>query len=478
MRNSAKDPESFAKKEDRRIQREAREMRRLSKEKARPKGKFYIWYLIFFLCLVYIVDEVATGLHNGIMNEAVNEFFVIGDNIDAERSNGVGSFSMMEMFANVFLVIGFFYKALADRYGRKPFLIANTIGMVGGLLLCLWSPNLVTYILGFCVIRFFVTPDEQIVYIFESSPKDKRASIYSAVKGISELGLLLIPLGRKLFINNVTGEGWRYVFLIPACIGALVSFCLCFFARETDPYIESRMAYLNLPIEEREKIASEKKDQSKKQGGFFSAVKYGWSGKQLRWIFIVTIIFTLSRVITSEYGPILESFNYGAEARTNAYFMYPITAAAVVFAYGFLSDKVGRKITSITLLSITIVALGLFVLGGYLKLSEWALGLLLGLFLGAYWSNGDTLILMTGESAPTNLRASVMSAQTMFYGIGMVVSQGIGTVVFKFCHLSTAYTGIFCIVIAIPCFVLSLIFLMSKVKETKGASVDEAVRQE
>src|SRR5574344_3003912 len=197
------------KAEERRLRSETHEMKRLQKEKARPKSNFYLWYLIFFLCLVYIVDEVATGLHNGVVDYNIPEFFVNGMGLTADQ--GQGYFSYMEMAANVFLVIGFFYKALADKYGRKPFLIFNTIGMVGGLLLCLWSSNLAMYIIGFCVIRFFVTPDEQIVYIFESAPKEKRASIYSAIKGISELGLLLIPLGRYLFIDLGLGlSGWRY----------------------------------------------------------------------------------------------------------------------------------------------------------------------------------------------------------------------------------------------------------------------------
>lgn len=459
----------LSEKEQKRLKSEAREMRRLVKEKAKPKGKYYLWYLVFFLCLVYIVDEVATGIHNGIVDEAIANFFT------GNISSGQSKFSLMEMLANVFLVIGFFYKALADRYGRKPFLIFNTIGMVGGLLLCLWSPNLVTYIIGFCVIRFFVTPDEQIVYIFESAPKEKRASIYSAIKGISELGLLLIPLGRKLFIDD-SNIGWRYVFLIPACIGVVVSFCLLFFARETDPYIESRMAYLKLTPEEREKIALEKKDESKKQGGFFAAVKYSMKGKQLRWIFIVTLLFTLSRAITSYYTTIMETFSYSNLELTNALWMYPITAALVVFIYGFISDKFGRKKTSIFLLSLCIVSLSLFVIGAWQGWNEWAIGLLIGVFLGSYWSNGDTLILMTGESAPTNLRASVMSAQTMFYGVGMVASQGIGSLVLHF--ISDSYMGLFAICLAIPCFVLSLFFLMTKVKETKGASVDQAVRQD
>ena len=265
--------------------------------------------------------------------------------------------------------------------------------MVGGLLLCFWSNGLWMYILGFFVIRFFVTPDEQIVYIFETAPEKKRATIFSAVKGIAELGLLLIPLARKTLMKD-DASLWRLTFLIPACIGLVASLAICFTARETDAFLNSRIAYLKLTPEEREAIALEKKEANKKQGGFFSAFAYSLKNHQLRWIFIVTLMFTLSRTITSDYSNILSQAGYSTAERSNALLIFPITCSALVFAYGFLSDKVGRKITSIVLLATATVSLLLLYFGAMFKWNEWLLGAFIGLFLGAYWSNGDTYMLM------------------------------------------------------------------------------------
>lgn len=457
-------------KEQRRILSETKELARLEKEKARPKQKLYFWYLIVCLCLIYIVDEVATSLPNTLLN-SINQFYFNG------TKDGKALLGIMEMLANICLVIGFFYKTLADRFGRKPFLVINTIGMVGALLLCFAGryTGFWMYAIGFFALRFFVTPDEQIVYIFETAPEKSRGKIYSAIKGIAELGLLLIPLGRNYLMKNVSSE-WHMVFLIPVCIGLVVSVLVLFLARETDPFLDSRIAYLKLTPEEREKIAHDKKEESKKQGGFFAAVKYAMKGKQLRWIFICTLLFTLARCTTGYYTYIFEGAAYTEEQISAAELIFPITCSAVVFAYGFLSDKVGRKITSITLLALTVVGLGLLSLGAYLKWNEYLLGAFLGIFLGAAWSNGDTLILMTGESSPTNMRASIMSAQTMFYGLGMVASMGIGAIALRF--INAEWIGLFCVCLCIPCYIASIFFLMTKVKETKGASVDAAVTQD
>jgi MFS family permease len=462
-------------KEIKRSAAEKKELARLEKEKAKPKRKTYFWYLIVILCLIYIVDEVTTSLPNEMQPEISLEFFQNG--MGLSENQGISKLKLMETLANALLVIGFFWKALADRYGRKPFLIANTIGMVGGLLLCFWSQGLWMYILGFFVIRFFVTPDEQIVYIFETAPEKKRATIFSAVKGIAELGLLLIPLGRKALMKD-DPTLWRLTFLIPACIGLVASLAICLCARETDAFLDSRIAYLKLTPEQREAIALEKKEASKKQGGFFSAFAYSIKNHQLRWIFIVTLMFTLSRTITSDYTNILSQAGYSTAQRSNALLIFPITCAAIVFAYGFLSDKIGRKITSIVLLSTATVSLLLLYFGAMYQWNEWLLGAFIGLFLGAYWSNGDTYMLMAGESCPTNMRASVMSAWTAAYGVGMVLSMLIGTLVVGKLPDGNWQLGLFCILLAVPFFVLSIFFLMGKVKETKGAHLEDALTGE
>ena len=45
------------------------------RQKAKPKPKLYLIYMIFILALIYIVDEVATNLPNSLETE-LNIFYV------------------------------------------------------------------------------------------------------------------------------------------------------------------------------------------------------------------------------------------------------------------------------------------------------------------------------------------------------------------------------------------------------------------
>ena len=60
----------------------------------------------------------------------------------------------MSLPANIIILILPFYKALADRLGRRLFLFINTIGMGMGMLICMVAPNIYIYIVGLLVIKF------------------------------------------------------------------------------------------------------------------------------------------------------------------------------------------------------------------------------------------------------------------------------------------------------------------------------------
>ena len=80
----------------------------------------------------------------------------------------------------------------------------------------------------------------------------------------------------------------------------------------------------------------------------------------------------------------------------------------------------------------------------------------------------DTLILtMPAESSPSGMRSSVMGTISVLIGAGMFLGQTIFIVCQNFLPMDVLF-----MIICLPFMVLSLIILITKVKETKDADLD------
>lgn len=98
---------------------------------------------------------------------------------------------IVSFIAIPFQALSIFYKPLSDRFGRKIFLVINTLGMSLGMLVIALSHNLALYVVGAVIIFFFVPHDMQVVYVMESAPSKHRAKIYSTVKCIAKSAVFL-----------------------------------------------------------------------------------------------------------------------------------------------------------------------------------------------------------------------------------------------------------------------------------------------
>ncbi len=472
---------------------ERKELAILEKRKAKPKNQFYLFYMLLILALIYIADEVSTNLPNNLLSEINLNINVIGkagelgyglndinhavyggegpDNLLAIVSSGLSKISLISLLGNFMLIFSLLYRPLSDRFGRKIFLFINTFGMGLSALLFFTSNNIFMYALSFFVLRFFVTPDQQIVYLFEIAPEKHRNTIYSLVKGVAELGLVLIALLRKCFLNRDDYQSYKWIFLSVAIAAFVISFLALLFARESEAFLESRIRYLQESDETRE---ANKKEASKKQGGLIAALKYSFSNKQVLYICLATLVVELIYAPCNSYAAVLNNGFLGKGGlsqadSTSVAFVFPFSCAFVSATYGLFSDKFGRKNTSILLCSLCFVSYVLLCVGLYCSWSPYLLGILLGVVLGADWGNGDLLSLLASESTPTNLRSSVMASWSLFFGVGMILSQGFSTLVpllFGVRYISLAYL---CLVL--PAMICSLLLLMSKVKETKGTDL-------
>ena len=111
-------------KEERQKCREQKELAHWQKEKARPKNKAYFWYLMLVLTLIYIIDEVTTNSVTQVEDGLIASFF---PNTDAQTAEGY--INLLSTAAIGLMILSCFYKPLADRFGRKIFLLINTLGM-------------------------------------------------------------------------------------------------------------------------------------------------------------------------------------------------------------------------------------------------------------------------------------------------------------------------------------------------------------
>ena len=106
---------------------ESKEINRAKKMLEKIAMPGYMAYLLTVLSMVYIIDEIATNIYGALQSEMITDFFVNG--MGLEFNIGLATYSAMTAPLFIFMLIIPFYKSLADRYGRKMFLVLNTLGI-------------------------------------------------------------------------------------------------------------------------------------------------------------------------------------------------------------------------------------------------------------------------------------------------------------------------------------------------------------
>ena len=461
--------------------RRQKEIARWEKEKARPKRNMYFIYLVFIISLIYATDEIASQIGTLMKTEIANDLFA------KYGESSVGLLDILSIAVVPFQAIGLLYRPLADRWGRKTFLIINTFGMSIAMVVIFLSDNLFLYFIGACMIQFFIPHDMHVVYIMESSPSKHRARVYSSIKFFANMSVMLIPLLRKTLMHDASE--WRMVYFIPAVVGVVCSFIALLMARETDSFIESRLRYLRMTDEERA-LEKQQKNTENAQGGLIPALKFAMKHKQLRWLYITSALVNIGFIGTVNYQVIL-SYGYAqnyienglfaslGEDVMNAVSVGPVTAALFLFPVGcavsqvimgFISDSKGRKAAAITVAVNCLVTFVGFSIGSRMAWNPYVVGFLCGAFVGSYYSTNDVLIMMIGESAPTNLRSSTMSAQFIVTAVGFALSYAVSLPLITI--IGNSVTGVVSFALLVPAFISAFFALVRKTHDTKGIDMD------
>ncbi len=454
--------------------REAKELARREKQLQARSGRFYMLYLFMVLSLIYIVDEVASTISIQFQSNIINEFFV--QNMGMEYGEGLSLSSALGFITYPVTLLIVFYRPLADRFGRKPFLVINTFVMGLGLFLVYLSDNIYVYMIGSSLMGFMVSHDMQCVYILECSSEKKRARNYALIKAVAILGTLLIPLLRETLMQN-RSERWHLVYLVPAVLGFVLSLVALLFARETDTFLVNRVRYLKTPMEDREKQSKEEKTGNA-QGGIIHAVRFAFKHRQLRFLMLACCFYYSASLATATYNTVMkESALMTEEAITMALYLYPIGNALMTFTAGLVSDRFGRKTTIITMSCSAVVYYSLFIAGAMFGWTPILTGFAIGGFMGSYWGAGDTIGgIMFSESAPTNLRSSVTVINTLLNGIIGGLATIVTIILLPLIPKETF--GYMYLALTIPGLIGAILIIWKYVGETRGLDLKKVTGAE
>ena len=448
-----------------------REIARRERQLTKPRGKGYLAYLVLIIALVYITDEIASQIDTLMKTEIAN------DMLARFGQSSVGALDILSMMSMPFLALGLLYKPLSDRFGRKPFLVVDTFGMVAGLLIVYFSRSIPAYLVGTCIIHFFVSHDMQVVYIMEVAPNKHRAKLYSTIKCVAMLGVMVIPLLRHMLMHSTAQ--WRRVYLIPALVGLVTAFCALLFAKETDAFNRSRIRHLRGDVEENATAA---------QVGILPALRFVWQHKQLRWLFLALACSETGYMLSIDYEVIMtygyaEHFvrgglfasleeaveSVGVNEITAALFLFPVGCAFGQLIPGFIADHKSRKAAALAASLASVVLLLGFMLGASWGAPPYLVGFLAGACIGWYWATIDTLIMMAGESSPTALRSSILTAANLATGIGIGVAYGVTLPLLTI--LGNASAGIVILCAALPGLIAAITILALKTHDTRGVNL-------
>lgn len=452
---------------------DARELQMREKQLAKPDYKLYLLVLCVVIVLVHIVDEIATNTPSMVESNAIKQFF---PNLDL--STGKAAMVAITSPLGMISMLAPFYKALADKFGRKMFLVVNTFGFAVGMIIAFFSKSIIGYAIGYAVTMFFIAHDMQVVYIQESAPPKHRATIYAVTKGIGTFGLLAVPLLRRVFVDQDPAL-WKNVYLIPGIMGIGVAVLAFLFARESKVFLEQRVNHLKQPFEVRypvkQKLTREEKKAKKAsaaKSGVFRAIRYLFKNNaDLRWTTIAIIFFAIGMMgITGNINVIMATGMTETEI-TNAQTVYSFGYAIIVIIFGLVGDHLGRKVTVLLNGIMSIISFILFVFGVRGGWNSWLLGVLYSGFLGGYWTCQDYMVFMASEKVPTKIRGSVLGGLNLLQYIGIFGGMFFLTITEIF--ISDQWIGIACAISAIPGMIVGMILILLHSKETKGTNFEE-----
>ena len=315
--------------------------------------------IMVILTVIYVVDEITSNINLMRPYMIFDLFHILGaDAASDEYANAVSKMAVTSIPTYLFMFLMPFYKSFSDRFGRKVFLVINTIGMGVGMLLCMIAPNYVWYLIGTVLYGFFTPNDMQVIYIMEVAPKERRATYCSVTKGIALLSVSLIGVLRSIFYDPSDLTTWRLVFLVPVAAALIIGFGSIFLLRETPVFLQRK-------IEELEGTEKPVADETAEQAEDYSmkeTFRYMFRSSQVRSLILILALFMCAVALTGYAAETMLAYGLTDDEMNLFYTVEPVVYAVFAFFSGFLTDWLGRKRSGILFGVLALVGEVVFVL--------------------------------------------------------------------------------------------------------------------
>lgn len=173
------------------------------------------------------------------------------------------------------------------------------------------------------------------------------------------------------------------------------------FARETDAFLNARIAHLSKTPEQHAaeaEAAKRNKAEAETKSGILPAAKYVFTHKQTRNLLFATMPCCFATMaFATYYETIMASSGMGTDQVSVALFVYPLFASAVALLVGYVTDRFGRKPAGVMTAVLTFVSLFLFIFTAQRQMPSVVVGMLLGIETGAFWRYNELLTLTMRE---------------------------------------------------------------------------------
>lgn len=464
--------------------REEKQLRRLRSLQAKPEYKGYFFVMMALIFLFQIFDMMATSVYSNLQEVIVTDFAGLAYDADvsvgsagyAPYQNTLSTLTLVSLVSYGFMAISPWYKSLADKLGRRPFFVLNSLLLGVGMFIGGLTRNLYVFAGALTIILFFTMHDMQILYITECVPSKSRGTWQGVINAVGGFAGLLVVLARFFSLNPDGSIGqvpWRSIFIGIGIFGLIIFVVSFFLLRESRPFLKSRIAFLEQSPQERAQLAQEGKSS---QAGVISGIRLVLKNKQLRWLSIATLVVSVANnMICSYNNSIMAQNGFTSSEITIALVIASAMAIIVNLVMGPLSDKVGRKWTSSAFCAVSAILFLLFVYVSPLIQGSMARAIFAGASMGAA-VNGYMVFpyltsLMMSESCPAAIRGSIIGVRS-FFNVTAVIAMVVSGILFR-----SMPVGQVCIILSVPFLLAASVILMVKTKETKGLSMEEIEKE-